>query len=1082
MNTIADQHIRDAVLDITQSFLVQAPAGSGKTSLLVQRFLRLLANAQQHPEEILAITFTRKAATEMRSRILEAIKLGHQVQEPADPYNKQMWRLGREVLQRDQLEKWDLLDNPARLKIQTIDALCSSIAAQMPITAQFGSKPQIEDKPYELYKQAADQFIYDLSEDSPLQAELNKILLHLDNDRVKTQALLISMLEVRDQWLPIVYGALQKNSLREILESALGLVVEQSVEILQDLTPMELDFALLMMEPPSTVTEWQILADKLLVKEGDWRRTLSANQGFPPQSDGRDKQEKAEFKARKEAALEMLQALHPHTAFKQKLHSVTKLPPTVYTDAQWEIINALYQLLPVLVAHLTLVFKEHGLVDFSAVTMAALRALDSDDPKSDLSLALDCKIQHILVDEFQDTSHSQFAMLESLTKHWDVASGKTLFLVGDPMQSIYRFRKAEVGLFLRAKQFGVNNIKLRFVQLQVNFRSAEPLVNWFNKVFAAIFPIQDDMDYGAISYMQSVAAAQQETAINPVQCYIVTDQNEDQHIVKIIKQIKLQQPLHSIAILVRAKSHLAQIIPALRQSEIAFQAVELENLYKNAVVQDLLSLTKAIIHLEDRIAWLSILRAPWCGLSLADLEIIAQQPCTIFTALENAEVQLALGVDAKHRIARFHALMQQALQLKVVKPLDLLVQHLWQNLGGRQLLNTETNLQAAEAYFSFLAANVAKREIYNPGYLEQQLQLLSMPSVATNEDLVQIMTMHKAKGLEFDAVILPGLGKKLRADDQKLFLIDQRSSQFDAVIMAPIKASDAAADPIYAYVEWCNKQRQNYEDLRLLYVAATRAKQQLYCLGAVGKDGPMESSLLAKLWGALDREFVNNEVIPLSNSEVKSDLQARCGDQEQCNLARLPFTWFNQDFPAIAMLKTSEKPSIKQQSDWLRLVGIVVHRILWQISKDGIELWDHNKVTAQTHLWRQQLRQLGIDQQYLADALGLIQQAIYNTTQDSFGAKILSKHIEEYSEWGLTIHEQDDCNKIIIDRAFVDHSGKFWIVDYKVVHDASEISAAMQKYQPQLQKYVKAVRLLRSDTDIKAGLYFPLQSKWYEMP
>ena len=121
--------------------------------------------------------------------------------------------------------------------------------------------------------------------------------------------------------------------------------------------------------------------------------------------------------------------------------------------------------------------------------MSAMEALGSDDSPTDLALRLDYDINHILVDEYQDVSESQHRFLLELTRAWSLEDSKSIFLVGDPMQSIYGFRNAQVGLFIKTfhkKSFG--SISLKSIQLDVNFRSEQGLIDWFNKSFKLVFP------------------------------------------------------------------------------------------------------------------------------------------------------------------------------------------------------------------------------------------------------------------------------------------------------------------------------------------------------------------------------------------------------------------------------------------------------------------------------------------------------------------------------------------------------------------------------------------------------------------
>jgi ATP-dependent exoDNAse (exonuclease V) beta subunit len=1069
---IADQSVRELVMDTSQSFLVQAPAGSGKTSLLVQRFLCLLAKVEQYPEEILAITFTRKAAAEMRTRVIDALKLAQQEYAPQDSYKLKLWQLGKAVLQRDQNSGWYLIDNPSRLKIQTIDSLSSTIAAQMPVMAQFGCNPQIEPDADYLYDKAVDQFLLDSSNESAWQNDTNSLLLHLDNDRNKIKHLLVHMLKCRDQWLPIIIGTLDAHSIRETLESTLQMVHEQALQNVQDNTPDFLDFDLMQCEPPDSVEQWQVIAAMLLTVNHTWRKTVNAQQGFPAPSDAKDKIEKQLFKERKAAMVQILQQLEDCMLFKQQLIAITKLPPKTYTDPQWRILQSLYTILPILVAQLILVFKEEGVVDFIQVSLAALRALNSIDVDNDLSLALDCKINHILVDEFQDTSLTQFDMLRKLTSQWQPNSGKTLFLVGDPMQSIYRFRKAEVGLFLKAKQYGINNIPLNFVQLTVNFRSDPVLINWFNKVFSASFPESDDIDFGAIKYTASVAANATQNNNATIQCYASTPAVEAQKIVEIINAVKATNPKASIAILVRAKSHLLQIIPTLRAAQINYHAVDLESLAHSSTIQDLLALTKTLLHLDDRIAWLAVLRAPWSGLMLQDLLEIGKYSGTIWQALNATEVIGKLTPDGQQRLAFLQQQFATAIARIGRDSIETLVENLWFYLRGAACLQDTIMQQEAEAYFKFLAEQANNKEIYRPEFLESQLYNLYLHANMPQDAAVQIMTMHKSKGLEFDVVILPSLGKKTRGDSQKLLLLEQRNYPVESILMAPLKPATESHDQIYNYIMWCEEQRHSQESLRQLYVAATRAKQQLYCFGKIGKEGPAQNSLLAQIWPA-----VACELIELDNIEATIEKTApirsvkRFASEYFTNLNHVEIVSVKHDFN-----KT------KIRNDWQRLVGIVIHRTLWQIAREGIEKWDAKKLSKQRNVWEYSLRQQGLDQSNIPTALDIIQTALNNTSQEKFAQKILSsQHQEVYMEWTLTVQRGDEPQRIILDRAFLDHDNNFWIVDYKFVQHEQEITAALTTYHAQLQQYILAVRLLRPQDKIIAGLYFPLQAKWVEV-
>src|SRR5437762_9781957 len=162
ISTMKDAAARETALDVRRSFIVQAPAGSGKTELLVRRFLKLLTTVQK-PEEILAITFTKKAAAEMRKRVLERLPNSAEIAH--------------------------------RLRIQTIDAFCTALTRQVPVLARFGAQPEIIEDASELYFEAAGRVFKEFNPAS------EKLLAHLDNDIPKATRLLADRLKDRDRWL-----------------------------------------------------------------------------------------------------------------------------------------------------------------------------------------------------------------------------------------------------------------------------------------------------------------------------------------------------------------------------------------------------------------------------------------------------------------------------------------------------------------------------------------------------------------------------------------------------------------------------------------------------------------------------------------------------------------------------------------------------------------------------------------------------------------------------------------------------------------------------------------------------------------
>src|SRR5690606_33092436 len=183
---------------------------------------------------------------------------------------------------------------------------------------------------------------------------------------------------------------------------------------------------------------WEGIADLLLTMGGDWRKRITKEEGFPSPASVSDAEAKKRFTGMKQRMLDLLSVLQKKESLRQNLLLLRQLPPDRYREEEWETLQALFKLLKVAVGYLLLVFRQQGQVDFAEITMAAIRALGEPDMPTDLALSLDYRIRHILVDEFQDTSFNQAELLTRLTAGWQTGDGRTLFLVGDPMQSIYR--------------------------------------------------------------------------------------------------------------------------------------------------------------------------------------------------------------------------------------------------------------------------------------------------------------------------------------------------------------------------------------------------------------------------------------------------------------------------------------------------------------------------------------------------------------------------------------------------------------------------------------------------------------------
>src|SRR2546426_7953434 len=981
---LADATARERALDVTRSFIVQAPAGSGKTDLLVKRYIKLLGVVEK-PEEILAITFTIKAAAEMRQRVLEKI---------ASP------------------------GTAPRLHIQTIDAFCTALTRQMPVLSRFGAQPEIVEEAGEHYREAASRTLIDLS------PQVERVLAHLDNNVETATSLIAAMLAKRDQWLRKTGAA----PTRKELEAAL---VFERQKLLTRAKTLH----------PKSSAEW---AAEMLTKGFTWR------------------------KADPEA-----QALSGNEELRRALQALLCMPPERYSDAQWEVLDSIIRVLPLAVAQLKVVFAERGEADFTEFAQGAVRALGTPDAPSDLLLALDYRIRHILVDEFQDTSISQWELLNLLTSGWQADDGRTLLVVGDPMQSIYRFREAEVALFLHARREGLGNVRLEPLTLTTNFRSQGRLVEFFNDAFPRIFPAEPDESLGAVPYS---AATPNDPALpgEAVTWHNPPDRKaEAEKIIQILREAEGRS-----AILVRKRDALADIVPALKAAGIRYRAIEIERLGEEQVVQDLYALARALSHLGDRVAWLSILRAPWCGLSLQQLYDIAA-PSRHAVIWELIKDDLFLE--------RFTRILAPAIANRGRGTLRDRVEGVWLALGGPACVEDATDLEDAEIFLDELEKLEHAGAIEDPAALAERLEnLYALPDVAAGDDDLQIMTIHKAKGLEFDTVIVPGLDRGPGRSDPPLFLWNEVVRPPDKggtgrLLLAPIKETGTDKDLAYKYLKDLDADAEDTESSRPLYVAATRAEKRLHLLACLPIDEhgdlkkPLAHSLLERAWPAAEEHFpaatepmraneARRAPIPVTLKRLATDIQ----------LPKVPdaASWT----PPAEGRAVEEEIEFSWAGETARHVGTVVHRWLVVVAEDELKGWTAARIESLRRDFLRQLERRGVPASDLRQATSRALEALTNSVTDERGRWILGPHPESRNEYRIRSRSPSGVRMYVIDRMFKD-DGAPWIVDYKTSgHTGGDVNSfldrELERYSAQLQQYGRAL------PDSRFGLYFPVLRGW----
>lgn len=1140
-----DAEARSLALDITQSFAVSAPAGSGKTGLLTQRVLKLLASCQQ-PEEVLAITFTRKAAGEMRERLIDALQIARDTERPENPHDAITWDLARQLLARDKEQNWQLLQMPQRLRIQTIDGLCRSLASQLPIESGLGAPGEPLEQTQIAFEMAVVNLLKHLDGEAPDDA-LQGLLLHLDNDLGQLNKLLQILLEKREQWLGPLLSVGQEGA-QDYFHFAIDELVAENLgdlaSHLQGYAGELLELASyagknLQREKPShplcvcveldalpdtdnsALPQWLALTELLVTGKGEIRKAVDKRVGFPA-VDKKDPETALanEYKAR---IKELLAELGSNEALLAAINEVRNLPSGLQ-QSQWQLLQALAQVLPKLVAELKLVFQQLGATDYTEVAQAALIALGNSDAPTDLALKMDVQTKHILVDEFQDTSQMQLQLLEKLTAGWEPGDDRTLFIVGDGMQSCYGFRNANVGIFLDARTRGIGEVTLEPLDLQVNFRSESAVVEWVNDTFQKAFPAQDNISRGAVRYLQSHAFKGDKWPAPAVNFYgCVEDEVRDreaQQAVELVRDLQAKDPNGRIAILVRKKKHLGRILPALSAAGIPFQAPDLAPLASKMVVLDLLSLTRALLDPSDRISWLALLRAPWCGLQLPDLYSLANwgngdtnptdtSARPLLLALSEIDDIPLLSDEGRTRLHRVATPILQIWQQRGRKPLRSWIEGLWLALGGPATVAHKSELDNVQDFFRLLekfdngGAIADWQQFYNA--LEK---LFARPGQDAG---VQVMTIHKSKGLEFEHVLIPGLeqgGKP--GGDQLLRWSEWLNREGESRFLLAPKSARGDSDPLFDYLKHDNNERERLEGTRLLYVGCTRAIRSLHLLACVKRDekkqilkAPGAAALLAGIWPSITQSETNDWCHWLEAPETEAEESQSRSDRDY--LLRVPQDWQlpampKQDWlaqyrmPDYQPLESDEEnmpPNIPEGMGqvtlrWLRHAGTVTHETLATIAETDVGQWNFEKVVHQRPLWQLRLSQLGLYGSGLEKAREKVEQAVTNAITCKDGRWLLDSSQRE-SACELELHSGGrQLRRSIVDRTFIDKEGVRWIVDYKTAEatageiEEAFIAAQLERYRGQLENYRKLF-YARGERNIRCALYFPLLKKLAEL-
>ncbi|OGT18866.1 MAG: hypothetical protein A2V90_02715, partial [Gammaproteobacteria bacterium RBG_16_57_12] len=855
--------------------------GSGKTWQLVTRIVRLLLDGNR-PESILAITFTRKAAAEMLVRLNERLFELACLDDAGlmDALGKMQLTPDERTLARARNLYEELLCAPRTVRTSTFHAFCQDILRNFPLEADVPPGFELLDKTGDLIREAWAALFSEATQlpDGAI-AKILEDLFEICSGLHGTQSLLNSFLEHRGDWWAFTQGAADPvGHASGILQGQLG--IDPAHDPLMnfpapDLKALLAEFAaLLATHATQTNLKYQQLIITALhelptapLRYENIKEALFTGEGTPRLR----KVSGVQAKALGEAGVTRILELHEHI-----VRALQALEDQLNSLATYRISQAWFSAGSRLLEHFQRIKAERRLLDFTDLEWQAYLLLCHEDNAHWIQYKLDQRINHLLVDEFQDTNPTQWHLLLPLLQELEAGDPerrRSVFLVGDSKQSIYRFRRAEPRLFNQAQRWLQEHLAAHSFPLATSWRSSPAVIAFVNRLFSTtalaeqldnFTPHTTHRDYwGRVTLLPLCdnpvmeIAAQDAELRNPLRRprQIILDQRhyqEGQGIAatilnlletqSVIDENSMARPLHpgDIMILLRNRNHVHDYERALLEANIPFVGADRGTLLQCLEIHDMVSLLETLVTPYDNLAVATVLRSPLFGCSDEDLILLASQPGEalwmkrLMTVAADQPPGSPLA-RAAHQLAHWRNL---AGQLPVHDLLDRIYcegdvlyryrcafpDHLQHRVQANLTRFLELALEIDSGRFPSLVHFLVRL-----GELREHAQEAPDEAVAlSGEQRVRLMTIHAAKGLEAPVV----------------FLADSTSSSnnttaFRALIDWPVESERPHGMHITGKTLDPYSQRRveqeivadQREETNLLYVAVTRARQYLFVSG-----------------------------------------------------------------------------------------------------------------------------------------------------------------------------------------------------------------------------------------------------------
>lgn len=1109
------------------SAVVNASAGTGKTWLLVSRVIRLLLDGN-HAGGILAITFTRKAAAEMQDRLLQRLRLLATC--PEEELKKHLTAVGAgldvKTLAGARRLYETYLHSLEAPRLTTFHAFCQDILKRFPLEAEVPPGFELLDRS-RLIEDEALTALYDeisLEPKGTLASAINELIEYSGSIFTLTN-LLRSFLQNRTDWWAYTLGHSNPSTwAAQRLQEAMEIHTDEDpfAEGLSRIQTPLAEFATLILGHNTATNKTlsakitEVVLDPKVERDERFRVLKSCfinKTGEGKSFKGSKAVTKSLGETQAQRYLELALSLQ---------QAVMEMSTRENTLRQFKVTKTWYTLGHQLVLHYQRIKSEQRLLDFSDLEWKTFQLINYSNHAHWIQYKLDQRIDHILVDEFQDTNPTQWYLLQPLLQefaHEQASENRSVFLVGDPKQSIYSFRRAEPLLFAQAETWLQTNLQALTHSHDLSRRSAPAILDLVNLVFGSL---QQQSRFGAFRPHETVhhklwggveimpflgredSSTEKNTAINlrhPLtqapeetedDLYLLEGNMIAERILRLVNsgvsicQDELSRPVtfNDILILIPSRTHVHHYEQALRQHGIPYIGANRGTLLDCPEVKDIVALLQFLSTPFNNIALARVLKSPVFECTDADLVMLAQQPQESGTWLERMRSMATSAEPEKWQ--EIFQLLQNWRQLAGRLPVHDLLDQIFHQ--GRLLekysrcLPIHLRQRARSNFEQLLNLSLDMDAGRYPSlhrFLNHLTELGSLAKDAPDEGqsggvfhCVHIMTVHGAKGLESPVVFIADTGSAR-----------QSRKAHDCIVDWPPEASTPEAFLLNAHagnnspyvqqkLEHLNL-RDDEEELNLLYVALTRARQFLFISGTEAKKSSKKNTWYEHITNALElaaadlQTYTNPDfLLNIPTEETSVDVT------EVKKAAAEKLVW-----PAANMTQytTEIAPSyrMKEQNHVHRaehslLKGNVIHRAL---EFEKLLLQDESALAENLK-----------NEFCLADTDERLQtwveEAKRVATHPDFPH--LFRHGSEYTSYTevplIYVDDNGDTVNGIIDRLTLGEKHAY-ITDYKthtLCADENPTQLA-QSYQQQMQYYADGIRLLYPDKHIEGYILFTSQ-------